>query len=154
MSKWEVGHKSDRPRVVCQVASVDATSRPNDASADKDVLGELMSHLLPTPAIAPPRVTPIQSDYELLVKRLLGTVQPVLPRLQDRSSVTDIEVLLQSLLPVASDRREPGPRCFSCGEMDHTTPRCPDLDESFPFLPAGWRADREGATGPQAGNVD
>ena len=64
-----------------------------------------------------------------------------------------------------TDRREQGPRCFSCGEMDHTTPRCPDLDESFPFLPAGWRVNQEedeivlrqpqkGATGPQAGNVD
>ena len=175
MSKWEVGHKTDQPRAVYQVASVDATSRPNDASADKDVLGELMSHLLPTPEIAPLRVTPIQSDYELLVQRLLGTVQPVQPRLQDCSSVTDMDVLLQSLLLVASvgeetvcppaDHREPDPRCFSCGEMDHTTPRCPDLDESFPFLPVGWRADREddefvlqppqkGATGPPAGNVD
>ena len=27
--------------------------------------------------------------------------------------------------------------------MNHATPRCPDLDESFPFLPTGWRADRE-----------
>ena len=166
---WEVGRKSDRPRAVYQVASVDATSRPNDASADKDVLGELMSHLLPTPAIAPPRATHIQSDYELLVQRLLGTVQPVQPRLQESSSVTDMEVLLQSLLPVESvaeetvlpptDRREPGPRCFSCGKMDHTTPRCRDLDESFPFLPAGWRADDEfvlwppqkGASGLPAG---
>ena len=30
MSKWKVGHKTDRPRAVYQVASVDATSRPND----------------------------------------------------------------------------------------------------------------------------
>ena len=139
MNKLEVGRKSDRPRAVCQVASVDAISRPNDASADKDVLGELMSHLLPTLAIAPPRATPIQSDYELLVQCLLGTVQPVQPMVQEPSSVTDMEVLLQSMLPVASvaeetvrpltDRREPSPRCFSWGEMDHNTPRCPDLDE-------------------------
>ena len=130
-----------------------------------------MSHLLPTLAIAPPMATPIQSDYELLVQHLLGTVQPVQPRVQERSRITDMEVLLQSMLPVASvaeettDCREPKTRCFSCGMMDHTTPRCPDLDESFPFLPTGWRADREdhefvlrppqkGATCPQAGNVD
>ena len=30
-SKWEVGRKSDRPLAVCQVASVDTNSRPNDA---------------------------------------------------------------------------------------------------------------------------
>ena len=116
-SKWEVVRKSDRPRVVCQVASVDTNSRPNDASADSDVLVELMRHLLPTPAISPPKATPIQSDYELLIQRLLGSVQPVQPMVQERSSITDIEVLLQSMLPVASvaedkvhppaDRREP-----------------------------------------------
>ena len=42
-----------------------------------------------------------------------------------------------------TDRREPMTQCFSCGEMGHTTPLCPDMDESFPFLPAGWLADRE-----------
>ena len=167
MNKWEVGRKSDHPRAVCQVASVDANSRPNDASSDKDVLGELMSHLLPTPAIAPPKATPIQLDDELLVYCLLGTVQPVQPRVQECSSITYMEVMLQSMLPVASvaDRREPNTRCFSCGEMDHTTPRWPDLDESFPFLPAGWwaiqeddefvlRPPQKGATCRQAANVD
>ena len=44
-SKWEVGRKSDRPRAVCQVASVDANSRPNDASADSDVLGVLIINI-------------------------------------------------------------------------------------------------------------
>ena len=171
MNEWVV----DCPRAVCQVASVDTNSRPNDVLADSDVLGELMRHLLPTPAVAPQKATPIQSDYELLVQHLLGTVQPVQPVVQERSSITDMEVLLQSMLPVASvaedevrpltDRREPMTRCFSCGEMDHTTPRCPDLDESFPFLPVGWRADWEddefvlrpplkGATCPQAGNIN
>ena len=81
---------------------MDTNSRPNDASADSDVLGELMRHLLTTPAISPPKATPIQSDYELLTQRLLGTVQPVQPVVQDRSSIMDIEVLLQSMLPVAS----------------------------------------------------
>ena len=119
MNKWEVGCNSDRPWAVYQVASVDANSRPNDAWADKDVLGELMSHLLPTPAIAPPKATPIQSDYELFVQHLLGTVQPVQPRVQERSSITDMEVMLQCMLPVAeetvcppTDRREPNTRMF------------------------------------------
>ena len=175
MNKWEVGRKSDRPRAVCQVASVDTNIRPNDALADSDVLGELMRHLLPTPAIAPQKATPIQSDYELLAQRLLGTVQPVQMVVQERSSITDMEVMLQSMLPVApvaedkvrplTDRREPMTLCFSCGETDHTTPLFADLDESFPFLLAGWWAAREddefvfppppkGATCPQAGNVD
>ena len=66
MNKWEVGRKSDRPRAVCQVASVDTNSRPNDALADSDVLAELMRHLLPTPAIVPQKANPIQSYHELL----------------------------------------------------------------------------------------
>ena len=105
------GRKSDRPRAVCQVASVDTNSRPNDALADSDGLGELIRRLLPTPAVAPQRASPIPSDYELLVQRLLGTVQPVQPVIQERSSITDMEVLLQSMLPVAPLAEETvGPR--------------------------------------------
>ena len=34
--------------------------------------------------------------------------------------------------------------CFSCGELTHTTDQCRTLDESFPFLPTGWQAERIG----------
>ena len=129
------------------MASVDTNSRLNDASADSHVLGELMRHLLPTLAIVPPKATPIQSDYELLVQRLLGTVQPVQPMVQERSSVTDMEVLLHSMLLVASvaedkvrpltDRRDPMTRCFWCVEMDHTTPLCLIWTSRFRFFASG-----------------
>ena len=142
------------------MANVDTNSRPNDVSADSDVLGELMRHLLPTPAISPPKATPIQSDYELVVRRLLGIVQPVRPVVQERSRITDIEVLLQSMLLVASVVEDK-----VCPPADRREPTCPDLDESFQFLPPGWRADRvddefvlgpppKGSTCHQAGNVD
>ena len=83
--------------------------------------------------------------------------------------------MLQIMLPVGSvtvvdvpppaHRPEYLERCFSCGELTHETEQCLVLDESFPFLPLGWRADRiddeliliSGPTGPpcqQAGNVD
>ena len=81
-----------------------------------------------------------------------GTVHHARPVVQERSSLMDIEILLQSLLPVGSvaeenvqppaDHQEPTAGCFSCGEMAHATAWCPVLDESFPFLPSGWRADR------------
>ena len=32
--------------------------------------------------------------------------------------------------------------CFSCGEWTHDTDTCHALDESFPFLPIGWVAER------------
>ena len=33
---------------------------------------------------------------------------------------------------------------FSCGVLTHTTDKCRTLDESFPFLPTGWQAERIG----------
>ena len=58
------------------------------------------------------------------------------------------------MLPVSSVTREdvsksePLPEslegCFSCGQLTHETEQCQVLDESFPFLPVGWQADRSG----------
>ena len=31
--------------------------------------------------------------------------------------------------------------CFSCGKAGHSATRCPALDESFPFMLPGWRAE-------------
>ena len=66
---------------------------------------------------------------------------------QERSSLTDIDILLQSMLPVGSvteedvqppvHRQEPTTGCFSCVELDHAIERFPVLDASFPFLPPG-----------------
>ena len=100
-------------------------SKPEVASEDSDVLGLLMRHLLPTPAVS----TPILSDRELLVQRLLGTVYPVQPVVQERSSLTDIDILLQSMLPVGSVEEEkarpPADRrqCVFCVESQTMRPR-------------------------------
>ena len=127
-------------------------SPPNVASEESDLLEQLRRHLLLTPAVSPPKPTPIPADHDLLIQLLLGTVYPVQPVAQERSRLTDIEILLQSMLLVGSvteadvqppaHRQESTAGCFSCGELDHTTERCPVLDELFPFLPPGWRAEQ------------
>ena len=122
-----------------------------------------------------PKAAHIPSDRELLIQRLLGVILPPQPVIQERSKLTDMEIVLQNLLPVGSVVEEDGPSsepiteslvgCFSCGELTHEMDRCHELDESFPFLPVGWQADRigeefllrpgpTGAPNQQAGNVD
>ena len=169
---WSDGPDLEYPRAIYQV--VEDTRSPV-ALMEWDALEQIMRQLLPTPAVSPLKATPIPSDRDLLIQRLLGAVRPVQPVVQERSRLTDIEILLQNMLPVGSvkeaDVPPPAPRpespagCFSCGELTHETEQCPVLDESFPFLPPGWRADqiddefilRPGPRGPpcqQAGNVD
>ena len=108
-------------------------SQPNVASEESDVLEQIRRHLLPTLAVSPPKATPIPSDRGLLIQHLLGPVHPVQPVVQERSRLTDIKILLQSMLPVGSVT-EAGVDgwVFSCGELDHETEWCPVLDESCP----------------------
>ena len=171
MDSWGGGQKPESPRVIYQVVE---DSRPNVASEEADLLEQLRRHLLPAPAGSPPKAIPMPSDYDLLIQHFLGTVHPVQPVVQEHSLLTDIEILLKSMLPVGSvaeavvqppaHRRESAAGCCSCDELDHTTEWCPVLDESFPFLPLGWRAERvddefllrpppKGDACQQAGNV-
>ena len=100
------------------------------------------------------KATPIPSDLELLIQRLIGNDQPVQPAPTGRSSFTDIEVLIQNLLPLGlltweaalgAERRDMSAVvCFSCGGPGHVASWCPPLDDKFPFLPPGWQAEKVG----------
>ena len=142
---WGACPRLERPRPVYRVDYIQPESKPEVSVEDQDMLDLLMRQLLPTPAVSPPRATPIPSDRDLLIQRLMGPEHSVRPVSQERSNLTDIAILIQSLLPVGSvaeeyvrptlDRHESTLVCFSCGESGHAISRCPVLDDLFPFLP-------------------
>ena len=73
---WSVRHSPERPRVVCRVVDENTDSKPEVFIADAaSVATTGDSH-------------PI---CELLIQRLMGTVHPVQPVLQERSNLMDIE---------------------------------------------------------------
>ena len=52
--------------------------------------------------VSPPKATPIPLEFDQLIQRLMGDYHPVQPTPMERSSITDMEVLLHNLLPVRS----------------------------------------------------
>ena len=133
---WSGGPDPEYPRAIYQVA--EDTRSPVELK-ESDELDQIMRQLLPTPAVSPPKASPIPSYSDLLKQRLLGAVHPVQPVVQERSRLTEIEILLQNMLPVGSVKEAdvpPPAGCFSCGELTHETEQCLILDESFPFLPS------------------
>ena len=72
------------------------------------------------------------------------------------TGITGMETLLLRLLPgmpAPASRLRPGPArrdwitvvCFSCGIPRHGVGRCPELDETFPYMLPGWSAEKVGA---------
>ena len=102
-------------------------------STKSETLDEVIRRLFPTPTVPPPKAAPIPSDLELLIQRLLGVIRPPQPVIQERSKLTDMEIVLQNLLPVGSVMEEDGPSsepiteslkgCFSCGKLRRTNVR-------------------------------
>ena len=147
--------RSDRRPVhaVCQVAVDEQIRTP---LPETESLEDIISKLSPTPAPPKTRKDPILSDRDLLIQRLLGTLAPSSsePVVQKRSAVTDLETMLLDWLPVGTVKEDTvvplrasavsADRCFSCRIWTHMTENCRTLDESFQFLPMGWRAERVG----------
>ena len=150
-------------RAICQVM---VDEQAPAASPETETLEDIIWKLLQTPALPPPQAIPIPSDRDLLIQQLMGAICPPKPVAQERSAVTELETMLLNWLPVGTvteeDAASPNPSadsaegCFSRGILTHTTDQCQTLDESFPFLPTGWQAERIGdqfilGLGPQAG---
>ena len=146
---WGAGHIPNRPFPVYPIDDVGTEGGPVSCSDDQNLLGSLVRHLM-----SPPKVSPIPSEHEQFIQRLMGKKPPLRPLLPEHTNLTDMEILLQGLLPVGSLATEHQPpavgchestvMCFSCGESDHPASRCPALDDTFPVLPPGLQADWTG----------
>ena len=144
---------SDRcpARTICQITEDEPAPA---ASPETGNWEDIIRKLLPTPALLPQLAVPIPSDREVLIQQLMGALCPPTPVARERSPVTDLETMLLNWLPVGAVTEEDAASpdlsvdsadgCFSCGKLTHTTDQCRTIDESFPFLPTGWQAERIG----------
>ena len=74
-------------------------------STESETLDEVKRPLSPTPAVSPPKAIPSPSDRELLIQRILRAIHPAQSVMQEQSKVTDIDIMLQNMLPVRSVTR-------------------------------------------------
>ena len=117
-------------------------------------LEALLRHLLQTAPVLTPPPWAIPTDMELLLERLL-TGAPT-PTSLPQTGITGMETLLQRQLPgmpvpasrprlVSALRDWTTMVCSSCGKPGHGVGRCPELDETFPYMLPGWSAEKVGA---------
>ena len=101
-SSRQMGTNKHSPDTVCQVT--DHEQKPV-GSPETESLEDIIRKLLPTPSRPPPEAAPIPSDQDLLIQRLIGVIRQSQPVMQERSKLTDLEIMLQNWLP--SRRRTP-----------------------------------------------
>ena len=99
----------------------------------------------------PPVPKPGVPAVEKLLQQLVRETQSRPPAVVSPPVPTDLEQMLCSFLEGQRQRQGQPPRkrpvrrdwtdvvCFSCGKSGHAATRCPNFDESFPFMQPGWR---------------
>ena len=111
--------------------------------SEMESVEEMIRRLLPTPAPPPLQAAPKYTDRDILVRQLMETNCPPMLVAQERPPTNDLETPSFNRFPVGTVSEEDSTDgCFSCGEWTHNTEQCQALDESFPFLPIGWVAER------------
>ena len=120
--------------------------------SEMESVKEMIRSLLPTTAAPPLQVDPKYADKDTLIWKLMETICP--PRLvaQERPPTNDLETPSLNRFPLGTVMEEDSAQpellsdstegCFSCGEWTLNTEQCQAINESFPFLPIGWVAER------------
>ena len=122
-------------------------------------LGDLeasLRHLLPTAPVQAPQPRPVPTEMEIMPECLPPNVPAPAPAPMPRTAITDTETMLQSLLPgtptralrsrpVTAHRDWATIVCFSCGKPGHGLGKCPQLDETFPYMLPGWSVEKVAA---------
>ena len=141
--------KPDPDKVVEQIRVAAVTKSPSDQV--EDLLRRLLAGMASPALVSVP--VPEVPMVEKLLQRLVAETQIHQPALMVTPEPAGVETLLRSLL---SGQRTMGqqPRqgsfrrdwiaivCYSCGKAGHSATHCPVLDESFPFMLPGWRAEK------------
>ena len=143
--------RADRRPVhmICQVTE----DRPTPAiSSEMESVEDMIRRLLPMPAPPPLQAAPKHSDRDILIQQLMETNCSPMLVAQERPPTNDLETPSLNWFPVETVTEEDITQpellsdstegCFSCREWTHTMEQCQALDESFPFLPIGWVAER------------
>ena len=131
-----------------QVAAVTKPKSPPDQL--ENLLRRLLAKMsAPVPVPAP---VPEVPTVEKLLQRLVAETQGRQPAAVSPPEPVGLDNLVRSYL---SGQQKLGPQirqrpirrdwngvvCVSCGTSGHAATRCPALDESFPFMLPGWRAE-------------
>ena len=113
-------------------------------------LEDLLRRLITT--MESPAPTPEVPAVEKLLQRMVAETQSRPPPVVSSPAPTELEQIMRSFL--AGQRQRPPQRqrparrdwsdviCFSRGKSGHAATRCPNLNDSFPFMQPGWREEK------------
>ena len=132
---------ADRNSENTRVAAV--TGQRSGMTQLEDLLRQLLT------SVESPALTPEVPAVEKLFQRLVTEIQSRPP-----PAMTELEQMMRSFLSEQRQRQRPSQRqrparqdwsdvvCFSCGKSGHAATRCPNLNDSFPFMQPGWWAEK------------